>query len=32
LKEKLIKKLDPEKYLVAMAMRYQNPSIKKGLK
>ncbi len=31
LKDKLIKKLDPEKYLVAMAMRYQNPSIEKGL-
>jgi ferrochelatase len=31
LKDKLVQKLDPKKYLVAMAMRYQNPSIKKAL-
>ncbi len=31
LKEKLFKKLDLEKYKVCMAMRYQNPSIEKGL-
>jgi ferrochelatase len=31
LKEKLIQKLDPEKYLVSMAMRYQTPSIENGL-
>jgi ferrochelatase len=31
LKDKLVEKLDPKKYLVAMAMRYQNPSIEKGL-
>ena len=31
LKAKLIEKLDPGKYVVAMAMRYQNPSIEKGL-
>ncbi len=31
LKDKLIQKLDPEKYLVSMAMRYQTPSIENGL-
>ncbi|MHA7131757.1 ferrochelatase [Algoriphagus namhaensis] len=31
LRDKLIKKLDPKKYVVQMAMRYQNPSIEKGL-
>jgi ferrochelatase len=31
LKEKLIQVLDPEQYTVSMAMRYQNPSIEKGL-
>lgn len=31
LKQKLVQKLDPNKYLVAMAMRYQSPSIKTGL-
>lgn len=31
LKEKLVKKLDSSKYHVVMAMRYQNPSIEKGL-
>ncbi|GAA0880489.1 ferrochelatase [Algoriphagus jejuensis] len=31
LKAKLIQKLDPDNYIVAMAMRYQNPSIEKGL-
>ena len=31
LKDKLIPKLDPEKYIVEMAMRYQTPSIEDGL-
>lgn len=31
LKDKLIQKLDSDRYVVAMAMRYQNPSIEKGL-
>ena len=31
LRDKLIEKLDPKKYVVQMAMRYQNPSIEKGL-
>lgn len=31
LKEKLVQKLDSKKYQVAMAMRYQNPSIELGL-
>ena len=31
LQKKLIQKLDPDQYLVAMGMRYQNPSIEKGL-
>jgi ferrochelatase len=31
LKEKLVQKLDPDRYVVAMAMRYQNPSIERGL-
>lgn len=31
LKDKLVQKLDPEKYLVSMAMRYQTPSIENGL-
>ncbi len=32
LKEKLVPKLDPEKYQVEFAMRYQSPSIEDGLK
>ena len=32
LRDKLVKKLDPEKYVVEMAMRYQTPSIENGLK
>lgn len=32
LRDKLIQKLDPEKYVVAMGMRYQTPSIEEGLK
>lgn len=31
LKDKLVAKLDPEEYLVSMAMRYQTPSIEEGL-
>jgi protoporphyrin/coproporphyrin ferrochelatase len=31
LKDKLVEKLDSSKYLVSIAMRYQNPSLKKGL-
>jgi len=31
LKNKLVEKLDPEEYLVVMAMRYQTPSIEAGL-
>lgn len=31
LKDKLVQKLDPEKFLVSMAMRYQTPSIENGL-
>ncbi|MFT7365110.1 MAG: ferrochelatase, partial [Algoriphagus sp.] len=31
LKDKLVEKLDPEEYLVMMAMRYQTPSIEAGL-
>ena len=31
LKAKLIQKLDPAQYVVAMGMRYQNPSIEKAL-
>ncbi|NVJ84997.1 MAG: ferrochelatase [Algoriphagus sp.] len=31
LRDKLIPKLDPDKFLVKIAMRYQNPSIEKGL-
>lgn len=31
LKDKLVQKLNPEKYLVSMAMRYQTPSIENGL-
>jgi protoporphyrin/coproporphyrin ferrochelatase len=31
LKDKLVQKLDSDKYLVSIAMRYQNPSIEKGL-
>lgn len=31
LKDKLVQKLDPEKYLVSIAMRYQTPSIENGL-
>lgn len=32
LKDKLVQKLDPDKFIVSMAMRYQTPSIKNGLK
>jgi ferrochelatase len=31
LKDKLVEKLDPNEYLVSMAMRYQTPSIEDGL-
>lgn len=31
LKDKLVQKLDSEKYVVSMAMRYQTPSIENGL-
>jgi len=31
LRDKLIPKLDPDKYLVKIAMRYQSPSIEQGL-
>lgn len=31
LKDKLVKSLDPDKFLVQMAMRYQTPSVENGL-
>lgn len=31
LRDKLIERLDPKEYVVSMAMRYQNPSMEKGL-
>lgn len=31
LKDKLVQKLDPDKFIVSMAMRYQTPSVKNGL-
>lgn len=31
LKDKLVQKLDPEKYMVSIAMRYQTPSLENGL-